>query len=42
MDTPERWDVGLRIPDVHHIVAIDFHLDRELIFFSDVHLSLIR
>ncbi|KAL0269017.1 UNVERIFIED_CONTAM: hypothetical protein PYX00_010764 [Menopon gallinae] len=42
MDTPERWDVGLQIPEVHQAVAIDFHMEKELIFFSDAHLSLIR
>ncbi|XP_075213619.1 low-density lipoprotein receptor-related protein 4-like [Lycorma delicatula] len=41
-DTPEMWDVALPISDVHNAIAVDFHWNKSLIFYSDVLLDVIR
>lgn len=42
LDTPELWDVTMPIKDVQHSIAVDFHWDNGLIFFSDVNKNVIR
>ncbi|XP_049859513.1 low-density lipoprotein receptor-related protein 4 [Schistocerca gregaria] len=42
LDTPELWDVTLPIPDVHNAIAVDFHWKHKKIYYTDVHLDVIR
>lgn len=42
LDTPEQWDVMLPIKDVQNSIAVDFHWEQKLIFYTDVHLDIIR
>ncbi|XP_068085893.1 low-density lipoprotein receptor-related protein 4 [Anabrus simplex] len=42
LDTPELWDVTLPIPDVHNAIAVDFHWKKQKIYYTDVHLDIIR
>lgn len=42
LDTSESWDVALQIPSVHMAIALDFHWTKKLIFFTDIHLHIIR
>lgn len=44
LDTPERWDVTLPLTfqEVQNTIAVDFHWDQKLIFYSDIHLDVIR
>ncbi|CAB3256651.1 unnamed protein product [Arctia plantaginis] len=40
-DTPEQWDVPLPIK-VQNAVAVDFHWDQKLLFYTDVDMDVIR
>ncbi|XP_022829670.1 low-density lipoprotein receptor-related protein 4 [Spodoptera litura] len=40
-DTPEQWDVALPIK-VQNAVAVDFHWDNKLLFYTDVDMDVIR
>lgn len=40
-DTPELWDVPLPIT-VQNAVAVDFHWDQKLLFYTDVDMDVIR
>jgi hypothetical protein len=42
LDTPELWDVTLPIPDVQNAIAVDFHWNNQKIYYTDVHLDVIR
>lgn len=42
LDTPELWDVTLPIPDVHNAIAVDYHWNKQLIYYTDVHADMIR
>lgn len=42
LDTPEQWDVTLPLTDVQNSIAVDYHWDRKLIFFTDVNSDVIR
>ncbi|KAI8440067.1 hypothetical protein MSG28_001491 [Choristoneura fumiferana] len=42
LDTPEQWDVTLPVTDVQNSIAVDYHWDRKLIFFTDVNSDVIR
>ncbi|XP_063374859.1 low-density lipoprotein receptor-related protein 4 [Cydia amplana] len=42
LDTPEQWDVTLPVTDVQNSIAVDFHWDRKLIFFTDIEKNVIR
>lgn len=42
LDTPEQWDVTLPIKDVQNSIAVDFHWEQKLIFYTDVNLDVIR
>ncbi|GLH14008.1 Putative vitellogenin receptor [Gryllus bimaculatus] len=42
LDTPELWDVTLPIPEVHNAIAVDFHWGRQKVYYTDVHLDIIR
>lgn len=35
LDTEEMWDVTLPIRNVYHAIGIDFHWEKQLIFYSD-------
>lgn len=41
-DTPEQWDVTFPLTDVLNSIAVDYHWERKLIFFSDVNSDVIR
>ncbi|XP_046395098.1 low-density lipoprotein receptor-related protein 4-like [Ischnura elegans] len=41
-DTPELWDVTLPIPGVRNAIAVDFHWKHQRIYYTDVHLDIIR
>lgn len=40
-DTPEQWDVPLPIK-VQNAVAVDFHWDKKLLYYTDVDMDVIR
>lgn len=42
LDTPEQWDVSLPIKDVQNSIAVDYHWEKKLIFFTDVNNDVIR
>ncbi|KAM3968213.1 low-density lipoprotein receptor-related protein 4 [Aphomia sociella] len=42
LDSPEQWDVTLPLRDVQNSIAVDFHWERKLIFFTDVNNDVIR
>lgn len=42
LDTPEQWDVTLPVKNVQNSIAVDFHWERKLIFFTDVNNDVIR
>ncbi|XP_071452392.1 low-density lipoprotein receptor-related protein 4 isoform X2 [Hetaerina americana] len=42
LDTPELWDVTLPIPGIRNAIAVDFHWKHQRIYYTDVHLDIIR
>ncbi|XP_076032620.1 low-density lipoprotein receptor-related protein 4-like isoform X2 [Oratosquilla oratoria] len=42
LDTHTLWDVPLPIPNVQHPIALDFHYEKQLLFFTDIELDAIR
>ncbi|GBP17003.1 Low-density lipoprotein receptor-related protein 4 [Eumeta japonica] len=42
LDTPEHWDVTLAIKGVKNSIAVDFHWEQRLIFYTDVDLDFIK
>lgn len=42
LDTPEQWDVSLPVKDVQNSIAVDYHWEKKLIFFTDVNNDVIR
>lgn len=36
LDTMELWDVTLPINDIHHVIDVDFHWNKQLLYFTDV------
>ncbi|CAB3366747.1 Hypothetical predicted protein [Cloeon dipterum] len=42
LDSEEQWDVTLPIPGVHTAVAVDFHWEKQIIIYTDIHLDVIR
>ncbi|CAG9563555.1 unnamed protein product [Danaus chrysippus] len=42
LDTPEQWDITLPVKDIQNSVAVDYHWERKLIFFTDVYNNEIR
>lgn len=44
LDTPEQWDVTLplSLTEVQNSIAVDFHWEQKLIFYTDLHLDVIR
>lgn len=42
LDTSEQWDVNLPLKDVENSIAVDFHWERKLIFYTDVNKDSIR
>lgn len=41
-DTPEQWDVALPVKQVQNSIAVDFHWDKRLLFYTDLQLDEIR
>ncbi|XP_014677385.1 PREDICTED: low-density lipoprotein receptor-related protein 4-like [Priapulus caudatus] len=42
MDTHDNIDVYVPVPDLHNVIAIDFEAADEKLYFTDVHLDVIR
>lgn len=44
LDTPEQWDVTLPLTpaEVQNTIAVDFHWEQKLIFYTDLNLDVIR
>lgn len=42
LDTPEQWDVTLPVKNIQNSVAVDYHWEKKLIFFTDVNRNVIR
>ncbi|XP_043483348.1 low-density lipoprotein receptor-related protein 4 isoform X2 [Leptopilina heterotoma] len=42
LDTPEMRSVSLPIDEVHNAFSVDFHWQKKLIVYTDVHLRIIR
>ncbi|KAJ2950742.1 hypothetical protein O0L34_g9004 [Tuta absoluta] len=42
LDTPEQWDVTLLEKNVQNSIAVDFHWEKKLIFYTDVHYDVIK
>ncbi|XP_037297516.1 LOW QUALITY PROTEIN: low-density lipoprotein receptor-related protein 4 [Manduca sexta] len=41
-DTPEQWDVNLPVKEVNNSIAVDFHWEQKLIFYTDLDYDVIR
>lgn len=41
LDTPELWDVTLPIEHIQNAIAVDFHWEKKLIYYTDVDLDII-
>ncbi|XP_066985718.1 low-density lipoprotein receptor-related protein 4 isoform X1 [Macrobrachium rosenbergii] len=42
LDTKPLWDVPLDIPGTNHPIALDFHREKDLLFYTDIDLDAIR
>lgn len=42
LDTPDLFDVVLPIDGVHGSVVLDYHYNKSLIFYADVHVDTIK
>lgn len=42
LDTTDLFDVVLPIDEVHGSVVLDYHFNKSLIFYADVHLDVIK
>ncbi|KAK6619502.1 hypothetical protein RUM43_012259 [Polyplax serrata] len=42
LDTAELWDVTLPITEIENSIAVDFHWNKQMIYYSDVNLDVIR
>lgn len=44
LDTPEQWDVTLPLTamEVQNTIAVDFHWEQKLIYYTDLNLNFIR
>ena len=42
LDTDDRIDVFLPLPDLHNAIALDYHLREEKLYYTDVYLDVIR
>jgi hypothetical protein len=42
LDTPEMWEVPLPMKHVPHAFSVDFHWEKQLIFYTDVDVKVIR
>ncbi|XP_041973520.1 low-density lipoprotein receptor-related protein 4 isoform X2 [Aricia agestis] len=42
LDTPEQWDITLPLKNIQNSIAVDYHWERKLIFFTDVNNNEIR
>ncbi|WAR04037.1 LRP4-like protein [Mya arenaria] len=42
LDLPDRTDVFLPLPDLNNVIAIDYDYARDRIYYTDVHMDVIR
>lgn len=42
MDTGDSSDVHLALPDLHNVIALDVDYQDERIYYTDLHLDVIR
>ncbi|OXU25251.1 hypothetical protein TSAR_015309 [Trichomalopsis sarcophagae] len=42
LDTPEMWEVPLPVKHYHNAFSVDFHWEKQLIFYTDVDVKVIR
>ena len=42
MDTPDKTDVFLPLPDLHNTIALDYDLKGNKVYYTDVYLDVIR
>ncbi|KAB0798924.1 hypothetical protein PPYR_06804 [Photinus pyralis] len=42
LDTEELWDVTLPITNIHHVIDVDFHWEKKLIYITDVDRDVIQ
>ncbi|XP_013175419.1 PREDICTED: low-density lipoprotein receptor-related protein 4 isoform X2 [Papilio xuthus] len=42
LDTPEQWDITLPVKNISNTVAVDYHWEAKMIYFTDVGYSVIR
>ncbi|XP_072942146.1 low-density lipoprotein receptor-related protein 4 [Epargyreus clarus] len=42
LDTPEQWDLSLPLKNIFNSIAVDFHWEKKLIYFTDVNNNSIR
>ena len=42
LDTPDRTDVYLPLPDLHNAIALDYDLHENKIYYTDLYKDVIR
>lgn len=42
LESPEQWDVTLPVKEVKNTIAVDYHWDLKMIFYTDLDLNVIR
>ena len=42
LDTPDKTDVYLPLPDLHNAIALDYDLEEEKIYYTDLYKDVIR
>lgn len=42
LDTPEQWDVTMPVEEVKNAIAVDYHWEKKMIYYTDLDLNVIR
>ena len=42
MDTTDSTDIHLPLPDLHNVIALDYHYADQRLYYTDLYLDVIR